>query len=140
MKNTKKIILGSSLFFALGASPALAETLWANDVSFSDGWTDITQAGDTCGPTTATNMIYWWLGQAKKDYVLPDSVNKSIGDLWKEISNNGWRKDYTYNALCDFFKRVQPWVCRYDGCLLSGLLRDKFCHRGMRSRNISCNL
>lgn len=91
MKNAKKIILGTSLFLALGASSASAETyeLWAKGVSESGGWVDFnktysnTNDNDLCWAAAASNIINWW----QKQYKIPEYVPKGE-EIWNRFKHS----------------------------------------------------
>lgn len=91
MKNAKKIILGTSLFLALGASSASAETLWANGVSESGGWSDFNKTrsdnndNDLCWAAAASNIINWW----QKQYKIPEYVPEE-DEIW-----NSFKRSFT---------------------------------------------
>lgn len=108
MKISKKLLVGATMFFAFGIGSASAATyqLWADGVTQTGGWTDWTQTGPTCGPTTATNMLNWWLGKAEQDYVLPMELSDDnwwrLYNIWKVASDGGTKQDFVENSLFDY--------------------------------------
>lgn len=123
MKNTKKIILGTSLFLALGASSASAETyeLWAKGVTKERGWVDFNKDpvdsndNSLCWAAAASNIIHWW----QRQYEIPEYVPQGdkIWETFKTSFTNGgsnpylgflWWFDGTYYSPGDDAAKLKP--------------------------------
>lgn len=91
MKNTKKIILGTSLFLALGVGSASAsvETLWAKGVTKEKGWVDFNKSlsnyddNSLCWAAAASNVIHWW----QRQYDIPEGVPEGE-EIWNSFKSS----------------------------------------------------